>query len=231
MLTAPGGYPTRSWGQGGYGLEVADAGAAAAVDDLADAGASLLKLALDEFGPQLEPETVLAAVARAHRRGLPVAAHALTDAAALAAALAGVDILAHTPVEPLAPATVRAWTGRTVLSTLAAFGGSPSAVGNLARLRDAGVQVLYGTDFGNGSTAGIDAVELALLGAAGLDGAAILAAGTAAPAAFWGFEGLGHLAPGAAASLLVLDRDPRLDPHVLAHPRAVYLDGVAVPAP
>ena len=35
LLTAPGGYPTQSWGRDGYGLEVADAkeGAAAVVRD------------------------------------------------------------------------------------------------------------------------------------------------------------------------------------------------------
>jgi imidazolonepropionase-like amidohydrolase len=231
MLTALVGYPTQGWGRGGYGLEVATAAeAVAAVDHLADAGAALIKLALDDFGPQLEPAVQRAAVEEAHRLGLRVAAHALGDTAAAAAAAAGADILAHTPVGPLGPATVRAWRGRTVLSTLAAFGGSPAALANLRTLRDAGVTVLYGTDFGNGAPAGIDAAELALLGEAGLDGAELLEAGTAAPAAFWGFASLGALAPGRAASLLVLDQDPRLAPATLAHPRAVYLDGVLVPA-
>lgn len=230
MLTAPGGYPTQSWGRGGYGLEVADAAqAAAAVEGLADAGATVLKLADDDLGARLPPAAQRAAVERAHQLGLPVAVHALADGPAAEAAEAGADVLAHTPVAPLSPATVRAWRGRTVLSTLAAFGGSPAAVGNLAALRDAGVRVLYGTDFGNGATAGIDPAEVALLQAAGLDGPAILEAGTTAPAAFWGFEGLGRLAPGAAASLLVVEGDPRLEPARLCTPRAVYLDGALVP--
>jgi imidazolonepropionase-like amidohydrolase len=77
-----------------------------------------------------------------------VVAHALSDAAARRAADAGVDVLGHTPVEPLAESTIQAWRGRTVISTLAAFGGTPAAVTNLRRLRDAGVTVLYGTDLG-----------------------------------------------------------------------------------
>jgi imidazolonepropionase-like amidohydrolase len=202
----------------------------AAVDRLADAGAALLKLALDDFGPQLEPSVQRAAVEEAHRLGLKVAAHALGDATAAAAAAAGVDLLAHTPVSPLGPTTIRAWRGRTVLSTLAAFGGGPAALANLRALRDAGVAVLYGSDFGNGAVAGLDAAELALLEEAGLDGAAVLEAGTSAPAAFWGFPSLGALAPGRAASLLVLDEDPRRAPATLGRPRAVYLDGVLVPS-
>ena len=62
--------------------------------------------------------------ARARAHGLRIATHALDDAAAAEAAEAGADILAHTPVAPLAPATVRAWSGRAVITTLAAFGAS-----------------------------------------------------------------------------------------------------------
>ena len=48
----------------------------------------------------------------------------------------------------------------------------------------AGATVLYGTDFGNTSHLGVDPAEIAALQAAGLDGAAILAAGTSAPAGY-----------------------------------------------
>jgi imidazolonepropionase-like amidohydrolase len=232
MITAVGGYPTRSWGQGGYGVEVASPlEAAAAVDRLADAGVALIKLPFDEFGPQLDADTARAAVKEAHQFGLRVAAHALTDSMAATAAAVGADLLAHTPEDGLSPTTIDAWRGKTVLSTLAAFGGGPFAVRNLQALRAAGLTVLYGTDFGNGSTAGIDASELSLLLQAGLDGAAILEAGTSAPATFWGLTSLGRLEAGRAASLLVLDADPRKDPMVLTHPRAIYLDGVLLTGP
>jgi imidazolonepropionase-like amidohydrolase len=76
--------------------------------------------------------------------------------------------------------------------------------------------VLYGTDFGNTTVAGIDAQELELLAEAGLDGAAILEAATAAPAAFWGLDGFGCIEVGAEAHVLVLDADPTLDPTTLS---------------
>ena len=223
MLTRPGGYPLDSWGADGYGLPCADAACVtAAVAELARRGAGVIKLALDPGG--LDPALAPAAVAAAHARHLRVAVHALTDRAARVAADAGADLLAHTPVEPLAPRTIAAWRGRAVISTLAAFGGAPAAVANLRALRAAGATVLYGTDLGNQRDAGPSAAELALLGAAGLDDAAIADAMTSAPARYWGLP-LGTLAAGAEASLLALDRDPRIDATALLAPRAAWLRG------
>ena len=226
MITAIDGYPTQGWGAGGFGLEVADADAArAAVDRLAAAGAAAIKLPIGE-APSLDDAAITAVVDRAHALGLPVVAHALADADAARAAALGVDVLAHTPVEPLADGTVQAWAGRTVITTLVAFGGRRSTIDNLRRLREAGVTVLYGTDLGNTGTPAIDADEIELMIAAGLDGAAILDAGARTPAGTWHFEGLGALVPGARASFLVVPRDPEADPRVLAAPDVVVLDGV-----
>lgn len=60
---------------------------------------------------------------------------------------------------------------------------------------------------------------------AGLDGAAILAAGTRDPAARFGFPSLGAIAPGKEASLLVLDADPLTDPTTLGRPVGVLWRG------
>jgi hypothetical protein len=223
MLTRPGGYPLESWGSDGYGIGCADAAAVtAAVDQLAAQKAGVIKLALDEAG--LDPALIPAAVAAAHARGLRVAVHAMSDRSARLAADAGADLLAHTPAEPLAPGTIAAWRGRAVISTLAAFGGGPAAVANLRALRAAGATVLYGTDLGNLRDAGPSAAELALLRAAGLDDAAITDAMTTAPARYWKLP-FGALAAGDEASLLVLDRDPRIDATALLSPRAVWLRG------
>ena len=228
MITATGGYPTRSWGADGYGLPCDGAAAcAAAVDRVADAGADLVKVPL-AGPPEHDDETLRAIVERAHARGLRVAVHALTDVAARRAADAGADLLAHTPTEPLSEATVRALADRAVVSTLAAFGGSEAAIENLRRLRAAGATVLYGTDLGNTRTAAIDARELALLARAGMSPRDVVDAGTAAPARFFGLEGLGALEPGAAASLLLLDADPLAHPETLTRPVHVLLDGVIV---
>lgn len=229
MVTAVGGYPTRGWGRDGYGLECADAEAAvAAVDRLVAAGAKLVKLPVTGEGEdQLGDDALAAVVAEAHRLAVKVATHALGDDDAARAAAAGVDVLAHTPTEALSASTVAAWSGRTVVSTLAAFGESSTARANLAALSAGGARVLYGTDFGNAQEAGINADEVRGLTGAGLDGAAIVGAGTWDAAAYWGFDELGNVAPGKAASFLVLDVDPRVDPGVLSAPRAVYIDGRA----
>ncbi len=229
MVTATDGYPTQSWGANGYGLECADLEAAEqAVEALAALGAGLIKVPVEASGPDLPLDTLKAIAARAHALELPVSAHALgADDAALAAE-ADADVLAHTPTVALAPETVAAWADRAVITTLGAFGGSATTLANLAALREAGAAVLYGTDLGNTTVPGVDPDELALMGAAGMDGAAILEAGTASPAAWWGFEELGAVAPGKAASLLVLDADPLEDPAILATPAAVYIDGVQV---
>ena len=207
MITALGGYPTQGWGYAGYGLEVADVSAAeAAVDQLVDAGATVIKVPVGDE-PALSAAQLAAVVARAHARGVKVVAHALSDAAVQAAAVAGVDVLAHTPPGALSESTLEMWRGRAVITTLSAFGGRTT----LAALRAHDVTVLYGTDFGNTRAAGISATEIGDLLAAGLSPAEIQAAGTTTPAAYWGFSTLGSVAPGQEARLVVLDADPTVD--------------------
>jgi len=225
MITAVGGYPTRSWGADGYGRECADAAAAiAGVEDLHRAGADLIKIPLGT-GMVLPEEVLVATVNRAHGLGLPVAVHALSTEAAALGARVGADVLAHTPTRRLDEATLAVWADRVVVSTLAAFGGA-DAVSNLGELHRRGATVLYGTDLGNTRTAGIQRRELELLMAAGLNGRDIDHAGTTAPAEYWGFADVGRLAVGASASLLVLDDDPHANPLTLATPRRVLIDGL-----
>jgi len=224
MVTAEGGYPTQSWGRNGYGIECGDASAAeAAVDLLADAGAAVIKVPISS-GPVFDDAALEAVVSRASGRGLPVVVHALSDAQAARGAAAGATVLAHTPTEALSAETVSAWAGGAVISTLAAFGGS-DAEANLAALRAEGATVLYGTDFGNLRTPGISSTEIARLSSAGLSASEILAAGTSAPASFWGLETLGHLGAGAEASFLVLRTDPREEPGALSSPEQVWVQG------
>ncbi len=215
MLTRPDGYPLDAWGSDGYGIGCAEAACVhRTIDRLAGEGARVIKLALGNDG--LDPALVPVAVTAAHAHHLKVAAHALDDASARLAGDAGVDILAHTPVAPLSDATIASWRGRTVISTLAAFGGGASAIENLRRLRASGCLVLYGTDLGNLRDAGPSADEIALLARAGLDDAAITAAMTTDPARFWGL----HIDP--RDSYLVLDRDPRRSARALIAPREVW---------
>ncbi len=205
MLTHPGGYPLDAWGRDGYGIGCADAACVqTTVDRLIGEGARVIKIAGDDDG--LAPELYPAVVAAAHAHHAVVAIHALSNASALAAGLAGVDVLAHTPVEPLTAQTIAAWKGRAVITTLAAFGGSDDAIANLRALRAAGLTVLYGTDLGNRHDAGPSRDEVELMRRAGMDDAAITDAMTTVPIAFW------KLAP---ARKLVLAGDPHRDVGVL----------------
>ncbi|MBK6683278.1 MAG: amidohydrolase family protein [Deltaproteobacteria bacterium] len=224
MLTKPMGYPTQSWGQGGYGLEVPDpAAAVAAVDRLVAAGAGVIKVPLDE--PELDLSTLTAIVTRAHHHGKKVLAHALSEAGAARGAEIGCDVLAHTPTETLSDATVAAWSGKVVISTLTAFGKSRAAVDNLRRLHQAGATVLYGTDLGNRRIEGLDPDEVRALSEAGLSSAEIFMALTREPAQVFGLDTLGELSPGRQARFLVLAADPAVDPGTLLSPLEVWVDG------
>ena len=228
MLTHVNGYPLDAWGSDGYGIGCGDAACVTAtIERLASHGTHVVKLALDDDG--LAPELVPGAVEAAHAHRMKVAVHALSEAGAALGARAGADLLAHTPTEALSDATVAAWSGRVVISTLAAFGGSPIAIDNLQRLRAAGVTVLYGTDLGNNRDAGPSAKEIELLRTAGLDDEAITAAMTTVPAAYWGFPF--GISAGHEASFLVLDRDPRHDARALLAPLAVWSRGQRVKQP
>lgn len=168
LITARRGYPTKSWGANGYGLEVDGTEQARdAVALLADGGAAIIKVAIEpREGPVLDRRTLEAVVIAAHGRGLKIAAHAL-DAGSVRLALdAGVDVLAHTPVERL-PADLVAGLGAArihVVSTVRAFGDGRVARENLAALASAGCVIAYGTDLGNGRIRpGVDPDELAIL--------------------------------------------------------------------
>jgi imidazolonepropionase-like amidohydrolase len=226
MLTRPGGYPLESWGSDGYGVACSTEDCVVAeVGKLHRLGARVVKVAFDGNG--LARDLLPAAVKAAHAQKLKVVVHALGDDSARAAAAAGADVLGHTPVEPLGPETVAAWKGRAVISSLAAFGGSEPAVANLRALRQAGATVLYGTDMGNLRDDGPSGKEIDLLKEAGLDDAAIHAAMTTTPAAYWELP-FGVLAAERDASFLVLDRDPAKDARALLAPREVWLHGLRI---
>lgn len=194
FLTAPGGYPVgRPWAPGEISREIADAsthpgvpgGAATAVDEQASFGASVVKVSLNAVaGPVLEPAALAAIVEVARERGLPVIAHAEGAGMPQLAAEAGVDGFAHTPFSGYVG---RAFTAHAVsagqvwISTLAIHRDDPDAAEiarvNLAGFAAAGGRVLYGTDLGNGDQpVGVNPAEVAALDAAGVRGAALIAA-------------------------------------------------------
>lgn len=219
LLTAPGGYPSRSWGKDGFALFVDDAESARGLVTGLASVTDVIKLALEPAGgPVMSPADAAAVVDAAHAAGVEVTCHALAVDMVERALDAGVDELAHTPTEPLPAELVArvASAGVRVVSTLHTFvrgGSGRAALANATALAAAGVPLRYGTDLGNtGIRTGADVRELALLAdAVGLGAEATLRAATE------------PVEVGRPAGLCVLDHDPRERPESWRHPRAVVV--------
>ena len=190
FLTVPGGYPTfQPWAPAQIVHMVTSpsadpgvpGGARTSVDEMADAGASVIKVALNAAaGPIFDRGTLRAVVAAAHERGLPVVAHVEGVGMTAMALDAGIDALAHTPfterVDDELIATAVA-AGQRWISTLTINKDPAIAIENLTRFAAAGGPVLYGTDLGNGPRgAGLLVEELHALHEADVQGPALISA-------------------------------------------------------
>lgn len=229
LVTARGGYPTRSWGAGGYGLEVASVREAReAVARLADLDAAVIKVALEpREGPSLPSETLHAVVAAAHARGLLVFAHAVDRSSVGVALEHGIDALAHTPVDRLGDEIANR-LGRAatwVISTVRAFGAARATRANLEALAAAGCRIVYGTDLGNGDIRpGIDVEEIGILQQTLGNLDAALAAATSSAGELAGHGG--RLEAGAPADMVWLPRLEGADD--LAGEKIVWIGGIRV---
>jgi len=190
LLTAPGGYPSRSgWAPqraslvvGGLRASTRRRRAARLVERQRAIGATLVKVTLNsDAGPVLDDTTLQAVVDAAHGLDLPVVAHVQGVGQAARAADAGVDRFAHTPFsEPLDDELIaRLADSTTWISTLdiheARGAAHEIAIDNLSRFRVAGGHVLYGTDLGNGDLPlGVNEHELRAMGRAGFGLAGLL---------------------------------------------------------
>ncbi|MCW2163333.1 Imidazolonepropionase [Microbacterium hydrothermale] len=192
FLTVPGGYPLgRSWAPAGIVRVVTassrhpgvSGGARTAVDAQADAGASVVKVALNaDAGPVPDDDTLAAIVEAARERGLPVVAHAQGAGQVERAIEAGVSVLAHAPFD--APVSRRLLAkavaaGQAWISTLDIHRGAVRdvAIANVRAFAARGGRVLYGTDLGNGPLpVGVNRRELLALHEAGVRDDALIAA-------------------------------------------------------
>jgi imidazolonepropionase-like amidohydrolase len=220
LLTAPGGYPSRGWGEAGFAAFVDEPDQAARLVSGLASQVDVIKLALEAAGgPVPSPEVARAVVAAAHAAGILVTCHALTVEMVERALDAGVDELAHTPTETLPAELVHriAAANVRVISTLHTFvagGNGEGALANAAALIGAGVDVRYGTDLGNaGIKPGADPAELKLIGQAGLRPDAVLSAATE------------PVQIGTPAALVALEADPREHVEAWREPRAVVVEG------
>jgi imidazolonepropionase-like amidohydrolase len=213
-----------------------------------DAGTNGLKMfAASPFAPfaPLPGEVIRAAVDEAHRRNKPVFAHPQSRAGLLAAVTGGVDVIAHTtpPSGPwdegvlaamrqakvvLIP-TLKVWT--YLLRDRASLRDEWTRT-NLGQLRAwlaSGGVVLFGTDVDAGMDDYDPSDEYALMAEAGMTFRQILASLTTAPAEKFGeSRRLGRIAPGLAADIVVLDRNPSLDVRAFAAVRYTIRDGKVI---
>lgn len=234
ILTAAGGYPTRSWGGRGETREVTDAeDARAAVAEQLGEGATVIKVALEPAGggPLLDADVLAALVGAAHDDDVRVTAH-VGSAEALALAIgADVDELAHLPLYDVSPAEMgrAAEAGMALCATLAIRGRDPGAARAVAAFREAGGAVLYGTDLGNdGTRPGIMDEEVRALLAAGLSPTEVLEAATSVAADHLDLPDRGRLEPAAVADLVAVAGDPLADPSAYRQIRLVLASGIPV---
>ncbi len=192
--------------------------------------------------PFLSEREMHLAVIAARKRGLPVAAHALTDAGARAAVLAGVRTLEHGPFASAATLRLMMQKGTCYVPTLMAWKRHALDPDSLMRARGAvlgaagrnavslahslGVVVIAGTDNAYGARSPRVADEVAALARAGLSPDEALRAATSQSARCLGLaKEVGSVTPGRSADLLVIDRDPREDLMRLDNPMLVIVAG------
>ncbi|HEX8394011.1 MAG TPA: amidohydrolase family protein [Longimicrobium sp.] len=215
----------------------ADAGAA--VREAAVRGARVIKVYADNTpnNASLSADELRAVVEEARRAGLPVAAHATTDAAVWRAADAGVTTIEH--AYDAADSTFRFMARRGVayvpteissrmldraIRLTAPAGGGPDAAWRtryLERGRDrirramaAGVTIVAGSDYYQDfQMPQGEGARQALFAyyEAGMPAARVLQAATIHAARALGEDRLGAIKPGAFADLIALDGDPLTD--------------------
>jgi imidazolonepropionase-like amidohydrolase len=230
IVTAPGGYPSRAaWAPPGTAREVeGPERSAAAVAELAAAGASVIKVALDaRVGPTLPPATLAAIVRSARSHGLGVTAHAAGIAEVGKALDAGVTELAHWPFgQELPGELIRRMAALMAVVPTLHVDRSPARRRGVRSFVALGGRVLYGTDLGNqGPPPAIDVTELSLLVEAGLSPAGAVAAATSLAAEHLGLRAIGRVAPGYVADLLLVEGDPLADLRALTRARLVSRAG------
>jgi len=249
LVTVPGGYPMVPWGMAGLAV-ASPQDAISQTNRLLDAGADLIKIAIDSGGsfgrqiPILSPDEAGVIVQTAHARGARVSAHVLRTVDLARALEAGVDDIAHMVEDELPDALISRMVAsntywvpalelwqRVGLSQQARLPGK-QLVTNLGRFVAAGGLVALGTDYAGYAAEfdlGMPVTEIGLMAESGMTPMQIIVAATKNAATVCGLgRELGTLEPGKLADVLVVDGDPLADLHALAQPRLVLRDGVII---
>ncbi|RZU53455.1 imidazolonepropionase-like amidohydrolase [Krasilnikovia cinnamomea] len=236
----------------------------AAVAERYDHGAQIVKVIVsggamtsgsDLLQVQFEVADVRVVVDEAHRRGLPVTAHAHPVSAVEVCLAAGVDAIEHctclttngihTPDAVIAGLAARRVTVCPTFGRLPTLPPSPQAIevmrrtgmtlearfAQVGRLHTAGVPLLAGSDAGihPAKPHGVLAHAVGELAGSGLPVQVAVAAATSAAAEACGLAGsVGRLRRGMVADLVVVDGDVERDVLALTRIRDVILRGSAV---
>lgn len=179
------------------------------------------------WAQQLSDEELAAVVTEAHRHDLQVASHAHPPAAIRASVLAGVNTIEHGAFLDQECADLMAARSVSMVPTVddsfvvagdgELHGRPPWMMENAARSIDVRMKSIgLAIDAGVRLGAGTDVVgrighELAHLAEAGLTARQALAAGTSTAADILGLTGIGRIAAGSVADLVILKRDPLAD--------------------
>ena len=207
------------------------------------------------FRSEMTPAELEAVAAEAHMHGLKVAAHAVGGSGVAAAVAAGIDSIEHGHWIDDATLDAMAAAGTAYVPTLTVnernfelgrkrLGSSDQGWAwlewsreakwdTLERARAAGVTIVAGTDSGYYLPHGEHhARELTFLVQGGCTPLEAITAGTAAPAAWLGWDDLGTLEAGKRASFVLVDGDPTVEVAVLEDPRRLEVvhDGRRVAA-
>ena len=251
MLTVAGGYPTtrREFDMAMYAwtVEGADDAYEVTATLIDQEGADLIKVAIEtgfdtdydaiDAWPTLSMDELRAIVAAAHERGVMVRAHVTNPGEVVAAARAGLDVLAHTPIHEMPDEVLdEALEAGLIFISTANIWGYPrgergGAVGpNLYRYHQRGGVVALGTDvpYQRGSTMPIGEFELFI--EAGFTAAEVLVASTRNSAMALGMlDELGTLEVGKLADIIVVDGDPLADIQAMDNVSVVVRDGEIIP--
>jgi imidazolonepropionase-like amidohydrolase len=156
IITAPGGYPGPVYGsQFSYEVGSPEEGSAA-VADLLNRGATVIKIALAPGDPRapwpvLDLERVRAIVAEAHAHGVLVRAHCFEPFLVEDIVLpAGVDVIEHLPMPILTPEEESLVLGSSEPAALLYDSVSPGFVKMLKRMVDQGIVMVPTLDGGLG---------------------------------------------------------------------------------
>jgi imidazolonepropionase-like amidohydrolase len=254
-ITTPGGHCHFLGGEAA-GID----GVRAAVRERAERGVDIIKIMASGGGltpgsrldqPQYGRAELRAAVDEAHRHNLPITAHAHATRAIVDGIAAAIDFFEHLTfvtadgVDPI-PDEVLTTLARQAVTVGMTFGNAPvpgatpppglvarmpALLANARRMREAGVNMIAGTDAGIAPMKPPDVIRWAIpqFQQLGMTAAEALHACTARAATALGLgHRKGQLRPGYDADILAVDGDPISDPAALHAIRAVYVRGTAL---